>query len=66
MKARNALQPQQASRVIEARALPDDWLDTMQGKAWLDQKEAEAEMQWLASEAEADAERLCLSDWEGW
>ena len=44
----------------------DDWLGTMAGKAWLDQQEAEAEMRWLESEAEADEERRCLTAWEGW
>lgn len=42
------------ARQAEDQRAFDRWLDSPDGRAW------------LAADAEIDAERRCLSPWEGW
>jgi len=49
-----AYQSWSEARAVESERAYDEWLTSEEGENW------------LASEAEADAERRCLTAWEGW
>ena len=54
LRADPAYQAWSEQRQVENEAAYDAWLTSPEGLAWLE------------SEVEADAERRCLTAWEGW